>query len=71
MSNYFCVNKSGKSVPVYSNPEKSSKIGTIYNRETFGYNRNWGGDNYFCFIIFRKSNGTLSSGFIIDPLMEL
>ncbi|GLB28818.1 hypothetical protein LAD12857_07410 [Lacrimispora amygdalina] len=67
MSNYFCINKSGKSVPVYSDTDKKNKIGTIYNREAFGYNRNWGGDDYFCQIVFRNSKGSLSSGFIIDP----
>lgn len=42
MSNSFCVNKSGKAVPVYSDTKKTKQIGTIYNREAFGYNRNWG-----------------------------
>ena len=67
MSNYFCINKSGQNVPVYSDTNKSTQVGTIYNREAFGYDRNWGGDDYFCHIIFRKSNGSLSYGFIIDP----
>lgn len=67
MSNYFCVNKSGSSVPVYSDTKKSSTIGSILNREAYGYDFNWGGDDYFCHILFRKSDGTLSYGFIIDP----
>lgn len=67
MSNYFCVNKSGKAVPVYSDTDKSNQIGKINNREAFGYNRNWGGDDYFCNIVFRNSSGSLSGGFIVDP----
>lgn len=67
MSNYFCINKSGKKIPVYSDADKKSQIGTIYNREAFGYDNNWGGDGYFCNIVFRKANGSISGGFIIDP----
>ena len=67
MSNYFCINKSDKKIPVYSDAEKTSQIGTIYNREAFGYDNNWGGDGYFCNIVFRKANGSISGGFIIDP----
>ena len=32
MSDYFCINKSDKKIPVYSDAEKTSQIGTIYNR---------------------------------------
>lgn len=68
MSNLFCINKSGISVPVYSNPDRSSsQIGSILNREAFGYDRNWGGDDYYFRIIFLASNGSLSEGFLIDP----
>lgn len=67
MLNYFCINKSGIAVPVSSDTDKRSQIGTIYDREAFGYDWDWGGDNYFCHILFRKSNGSLSYGFIIDP----
>lgn len=67
MSNYFCINKSGKKIPVYSDADKKSQIGTIYNREAFGYDNNWGGDGYFCNIVFRKANGSISGGYIIDP----
>lgn len=67
MSNYFCINKSGVSIPVYSDTQKTSIIGSILNREAYGYDHNWGGDDYFYRIKFRKSNGALSYGFIIDP----
>ena len=67
MSNYLCINKSGTKVPVYSDTNKTTQIGTIYDREAFGYDCNWGGDNYFCHILFRKSDGSLSYGFIVDP----
>ncbi|SFO03835.1 hypothetical protein SAMN04487831_106141 [Pseudobutyrivibrio sp. UC1225] len=67
MSNMFCVNMSGKKVPVYADTEKKKQIGIIYPREAFGYNRNWGGDDYFCNIVFRNSSGKLSGGFINDP----
>lgn len=68
MSNYFCVNKSGKAVTVYaSSDETSKKIGKINNREAFGYNRDMGGDDVFCNIVFRNSSGNLEYGYIISP----
>ena len=67
MSNYFCINKSGIKIPVYSDTQKTSQIGTINDREAYGYNALWGGDHYFCNIAFRNSSGKLSGGFIIDP----
>ena len=67
MSNIFCVNKSGVSVPVYSNQNESQRIGTIGNREAFGYDRNWGGDGVRCNIIFLNSSGSLSYGFLLNP----
>lgn len=67
MSNYFCVNKSGITVPVYSDTQQTSKIGSIYNREAFGYDMNWGGDGYFYRILFRTSDGSLSYGILVDP----
>lgn len=67
MANTFCINKSGRNIPVYSDTNKTKQIGSIYNREAFGYNRNWGGDNYYCNIVFLNSAGSLSYGFIIDP----
>lgn len=67
MSNWFCINKSGKSVPIYSDEEKTKKIGTLYNREAFGYFKNWGGDNVICLIKFRNSSGSLVEGFLVDP----
>lgn len=67
MSNLFCINKNGVAVPVYSDTYKTSKIGSLYDREAFGYDCNWGGDGYFCRIIFRTSDGSISYGFLIDP----
>lgn len=67
MSNYFAVNKSGKSLPVYSDTKKTKKVGTIGNREAFGYDRNWGGDGVFCRIRFKNSESKLTTGFLIDP----
>lgn len=70
MSNSFCINMSGKSIPVYDRAgwpdlEGSKKIGTIYNQEAFGLNWDWGGDGVFNNIVFRNSSGNLSGGFII------
>lgn len=67
MSNYFCINKSGLKIPVYTDTKKTKQIGTLYDREAFGYDCNWGGDDYFCRIEFRNSAGKLSGGYIIDP----
>ena len=67
MSNYLCINKSGLKIPVYSDTKKTKQIGTIYEREAFGFDCNWGGDYYYCNIVFRNSAGKLSGGFIIDP----
>lgn len=66
MSNYFCINKSGQRIPVYSEPERRNKIGEIYDREAFGYDANWGGDNYICHIVFLNPAGKLSDGFIVN-----
>lgn len=67
MSNIFCVNKSGTSIPVYADTEKKNRIGTIYDREAFGYNRNWGGDGAICSIVFQNSAGNVANGFLIHP----
>lgn len=67
MANSFCINKSGKSIPVYSDINKTRVIGSIYDREAFGFNANWGGDYYYFNIVFLNSNGSLASGFLIDP----
>jgi hypothetical protein len=67
MSNIFCVNKSGVSVPVYSNQNEGQRIGTIGNREAFGYYRDWGGDGARCNIIFLNSSGSLSYGCLLYP----
>lgn len=50
--NYFCINKSGKILDVYDNYKNGSVIGHIYNREAFGWNYNWGGDQYYLNIAF-------------------
>lgn len=39
----------------------------IYNRESFAYVEDWGGDGVFCNIAFRNSSGAVASGFLIDP----
>lgn len=67
MANIICINMSGESVPVFSDPEKTQQVGEIMYRETFGYNRNWGGDDYNCQIKFRGPSGNVRYGFIIDP----
>lgn len=71
MSNEFCVNKSGYSVPVWDRPgwpdiEGSQRIGNIYNREAFGADWNWGGDGVFNHIVFRNSSGQLTGGWLIN-----
>ena len=67
MSNTFCINKSGLQVPIYSEPEAITQVGTLYNREAFGYNRNWGGDDVHCNIRFRTSSGYVTGGFLVNP----
>lgn len=67
MSNSFLINKSGSSVPVYEDPDGTKKIGTINNREAFGYNRDWGGDDVISSIVFLNSSGKLNYGYLIDP----
>lgn len=67
MANDFCVNKSGSQVPVYGDSDGKSRIGTLNNREAFGFDANWGGDLYFCRIVFRNRSGQVTNGFIIDP----
>lgn len=67
MSNVFCVNKSGITIPVYSDRSATTQIGTIANREAFGYNVNYGGDGAFNLIRFKSAAGPLVDGFIINP----
>lgn len=67
MANSFLINKSGKTISVYADPDGKTVAGTISNREAFGYNRNWGGDHVFNNIIYLNSAGKLSYGYIIDP----
>lgn len=74
MSNLFCINKSGGNCPVYDRAEYSGagrkKIGSIYNREAFGYDQDWGGDGVFNHIIFRNSSGQLAWGFLEPEYVE-
>jgi len=57
MSNMLCVNKAGRSVPVYKCYSYSDeKIGTIYNREAFVYLQGVGGDGVFDTILFMGSD---------------
>lgn len=74
MSNSFCINKSGGSCPVYNEPGWAGsgrvKIGTIYNREAFGYDSDWGGDGVFNHIVFRNSNGQVVGGFLEPEYVE-
>ena len=67
MSNAFCVNKTGITIPVYSDRNGSTQIGTISNREAFGYNANWGGDGAINLIRFKSAAGPVRDGFIINP----
>ena len=67
MSNAFCVNKSGVTIPVYSDRNGSTQIGTIANREAFGYNANWGGDGAINLIRFKSAAGPLRDGYILNP----
>lgn len=67
MSNFFCINKSGITVPVYSDAAQTSQIGSIYNREAFGLDMNWGGDGAFYRIVFLAPTGSLSYGILVDP----
>lgn len=71
MSNSFCVNKSGYSVPVWSGPgfadrENIHRIGTIGNREAFGFNMDWGGDGVFNCIRFLNSSGQVITGWLTN-----
>lgn len=69
MSNRFCVNKSGYSVPVWSGPGFANvaditRIGSIGNREAFSFVEDWGGDGVFNCIQFLNSSGQLSYGWL-------
>lgn len=66
--NSICINKSGSKFPVRKTTDRDSEIiGYIYNREAFGYDSDWGGDQVFCHIIFMNSSNQLQYGFLIDP----
>jgi len=74
MTNWFCINKSGSSIPVWDRPgfpsiEHSVQIGTIYNNEAFGYDWDWGGDGVFNHIVFRNGSGNVAGGFVIDNVV--
>lgn len=71
MSNYFCINKSGYSVPVWSGPGFANtaniyRIGTIGNREAFGFDAEAGGDGVFNCITFLNSSGQLVRGWLTN-----
>lgn len=71
MANEFCINKSGYSVPVWDRPglpkfEGSLRIGTLYNREAFGFDADWGGDDVFNRIVFRNSSGQVTYGWLVN-----
>ncbi len=66
MANEFLINMSGESIPVYDDPDKTRQIGSIYHREAYGYNKNWGGDRVINHICFLGPDGYLHGGFIID-----
>ena len=73
MTNWFCINKSGSSIPVWDRPgfpsfEGSKQIGTLYNGEAFGYNWDWGGDGVFNSIAFRNGSGNVAGGWVIETL---
>lgn len=75
MANKILVNKSGIACPVYDRPgwanlEKLTRIGTIYDREVYGYDEGWGGDGVFNAIVFRNSNGKLAYGFLDPSVVE-
>ena len=70
MSNRFCVNKSGSSVPVWSGPGWPSngqiyKVGQLTNREAFGVDDEAGGDGVFFHIKFLNSAGVVSDGWLV------
>lgn len=67
MSNYFCINKSGLKIPVYSDTKKTKQIGTLYDREAFGYDCNWGGDDYFAVL----NSEILPGNYPVDILLIL
>ena len=67
MSNSFLINKSGKSVSIFEDPDGKVVSGTLNNREAFGYNRDWGGDDVINSIVYLNSSGKLNYGYLIDP----
>ncbi len=62
MPNMLCVNKTGRSLPVYRCYGGDEQIGTIYNKEAFVYLPSVGGDGVFDTIYFMGSNGQLKYG---------
>lgn len=68
MSNFFCVNKSGKKLPVRATSSRTGTIiGYINPREAFAVDWEQGGDGVFNQILFLSSSGTLKIGHLIDP----
>lgn len=63
MPNYFCVNKSGVTIPVFAY-DYQTRIGSIFDRESFGFDAEDGGDWVDDKIIFRNSSGNLEWGYI-------
>lgn len=47
MSNMLLINKSGKTMPVYSTDGGNTVIGHIYDREAYVYDSDAGGDGVF------------------------
>lgn len=67
----YCINASGKSIPVYSDNTLTTKIGTIYTYECFAYVERWSGSHAYYpntvdMVYFRTSSGTCTTGWILN-----
>lgn len=62
MSNMFCINKNGSSIPVYSDTDFKTRVGTLGNREAFVL-KGW---ETFPYICFRGPDLKLREGMLKD-----
>lgn len=67
----YCINTSGRTVPVYSDNTLTQQIGSIYPYECFAFTSRWEGSHAFYpdavdQVYFRTSSGTCSYGWILN-----
>ena len=61
INQWFCINTSGKSYPIYDSFNNNARVGTLYNRESFIY---YGGEGDYMSIVFLGPDGNLKTAVI-------